>query len=99
MAPYPRDQVNELGWDERKEDRVDFCLLVVNRANEIANGLVNNKEWRHAFHNDEDSQVRYNLEKEALLTGLQTAARELIDSLKSFQSSNNKPLLVVVFDE
>jgi hypothetical protein len=99
MAPYEHLSGNVANWNRRSECRTDFCRSVASRAEEIANSLIKNENWRHAFYDDRDSQVRLTLEKRGLLGGLLRTANKLIESLERHEHPNGGPLLVMVIDE
>jgi hypothetical protein len=61
--------------------------------------LIRNRGWRHTFHDDRDSRVRFALESNGLLDGLQGEADKLTKNLKKFPHAGGEPLLAVVFDE
>ena len=92
MAPY----------ELRSDDRTRFCERVVSQADEIAEDLLQSREWRHAFYDDRDSRVRHALETNSALRRFKYQAKKLTDNLGQFQRDNeddHEPLLVVVFDE
>ena len=99
MAPYEHNSGNMAAWDRRSECRTNFCLSVVSRAEEIANSLIRNQEWRHTFKDDRDSKVRFALEDNSYLAGLRGEADKLIKNLKGFKRKAGEPVLVMVFDE
>lgn len=99
MAPYKHDSVNMVDWHRRSKDRINFCELVVSRAEEIADTLIQTPDWRHAFHDDRDSQVRVALESNSSMNALLKIAKKLIKNLKRLEHNDEKPLLVMVFDE
>ncbi|QKX63245.1 uncharacterized protein TRUGW13939_10414 [Talaromyces rugulosus] len=98
MAPYPPDQGNGV-WEKRRTDRVKFCGAVAKEAKVHASKLIQNQQWRRAFRDTQDSQVRRNLETETLVDALETAANNLTTALAKFKCKSNNPPLVVVFDE
>jgi hypothetical protein len=99
MAPFKHNSGNVADWHLRSNDRTTFCDLVVSRAEEIVNSLVQNRDWRHTFYDDRDSQVRIALEKSHSLDGLLGEAKKLENNLGRFPHEVGKPLLVMVFDE
>jgi hypothetical protein len=99
MAPYKHTSGNKVDWHLRSTYRTDFCLSVVSRAEEIANELIQNQDWRHNFRDDRDSQVRCALESGNSLNVFEGEAKKLIANLERFPRKNNGPLLVMVFDE
>src|SRR3954452_22267348 len=94
MAPYKHDSGNVADWHLRSNDRTDFCQSVVCRAEEITDTLIRTRDWRHAFHDDRDSRVRFALESNNSLRGLLREAEKLIENLKRFRHDDGEPLLV-----
>src|ERR1700733_7802246 len=99
MAPYKHSTLSRANWHLRSDVRVDFCVSVVSRAEEIADGLIRKKDWRDKFHDDRDSQVRRALEKDSSIQDLRGEAEKLMATLKRFTHKDNGPLLAMVFDE
>ena len=102
MAPYDHGSEGTDEWSRRSDDRTLFCEGIAYRAKEIAERLVESPEWRHAFYDDGDSQVRRALETNSGLTELKKEAKKLTDNFRKFprdKSNESDPLLVVVFDE
>lgn len=102
MAPYNHRSKGMDEWNRRSDDRTHFCEGIAYRAEEIAKRLIESPEWRHAFHDDGDSQVRRALETNSGLTELKEEAKKLTDNLRKFprdKSDESDPLLVIVFDE
>lgn len=102
MAPYDHGSKGMDKWSRRSDDRTLFCEGIAYRAAEIAERLIESREWRHAFHDDGDSQVRRALETNSGLTELKEEAKKLTDNFRKFprdKSDESDPLLVVVFDE
>jgi hypothetical protein len=99
MAPYKHNSKNSTNWQLRSRNRADFCRSVVSRAEKIVNSLIQNRDWRHTFHDDRDSQVRFALELNHSLDGLLGEAQRLKENLERFRHGDNEPLLVMVFDE
>src|SRR2546430_1503443 len=91
MAPKKHDSKE---WDVRSDDRTSFCEKVVSRAEEITETLIRSQKWRHAFHDDRDSQVRHALQANGPLNDLKAEARKLIKNLRAFRHNENDPLLV-----
>src|SRR3954453_16536969 len=99
MAPRKPDCGDMANWHHRSKDRTDFCHSVVSRAEEIVSSLIRTRGWRHAFHDDRDSHVRFALERNKSLNDLLGEAKKLTENLKKFQHNDGEPLLVMVFDE
>jgi predicted transcriptional regulator len=99
MAPDKHDSRNVADWHRRSDHRIHFCQLVVSRAGKIVDSLIQNQDWRHAFHDDRDSKLRVALESSDLLAGLRGEANRLKTNLEKFPHKKGEPLLVMVFDE
>ena len=89
--------------DYRPEHRIKFCESVAERAEEIANNLINLQSWRRVFDKDKaESAIRFELisEKANHLKDLLEVAQRLLDNLERFRPKDTRlPPLVVVFDE
>jgi predicted transcriptional regulator len=97
MAPYKH--ANTVDWHRRSNYRANFCRSIVSRAEEIANTLIHNQNWRHAFYVGKDSKAFLQLPLSSAFDSLQRKAHELTQTLESFPHENGEPLLVMVFDE
>jgi hypothetical protein len=99
MAPYKHDAGDVTNWHYRSKVRTDFCNSVVSRAEQIVDSLIRTRNWRHIFHDDRDSHVRFALESNKSLKSLLGEAKKLTENLKRFQHNKGEPLLAMVFDE
>ena len=102
MAPYEHVSGEMNAWSRRSDYRTQFCERIVSRADDISEALIKRQEWRHAFHDNGESQVRRALETNSALTSLKNEAEKLINNLQKFQRDKDNGddlLLVVVFDE
>ena len=99
MAPCKHDSGDVTEWGRRSKVRTDFCHSVISRAEQIVDSLIQTQNWRHIFHDDRDSHVRFALESNKSLNGLLGEAKKLTENLKRFRHKNGEPLLAMVFDE
>ena len=99
MAPYKHNPGNVADWNRRSNCRTEFCRSVASRAEEIARSLIQNRDWRHTFYDDRDSQVRLALGQNNSLASLLGEAAKLKRKLERFPHKDGEPLLVMVFDE
>ena len=101
MAAFRQDSSTGEAWGVRSPNRREFCRQVVERAGEIAIGLVQSQGWRQIFNITVESQLRLELEESlsSPLSDLKRAAGRLREAVVKFQFQNKEdPFLVIVLD-